>query len=100
MAERRRSIFWRLRRLGYVALVLAVVAVGGLWMALNTIDLPPAKRSAETTFVCDIGVGDGQCDFGNSMAHLSAERFAGGRSIVLSAIQRPPTATTASTSAT
>ena len=72
MAERRRSIFWRLRRLGYVALVLAVVAVGGLWMALNTIDLPPAKRSAETTFVCDIAVADGQCDFQNSMAHLSA----------------------------
>ncbi len=72
MAERRRSIFWRLRRLGYVVLVLAVVAVGGLWMALNTIDLPPAKRSAETTFVCDIEVGDGQCDFQNAMAHLSA----------------------------
>ena len=72
MSEKRRSIFWRLRRLGYVALVLAVVAVGGLWMALNTIDLPPAKRSAETTFVCDLAVADGQCDFSNSMAHLSA----------------------------
>lgn len=72
MAERRRSILWRLRRFGYVLLVLAIVAVGGLWMALNTIDLPPAKRSMETTFVCDIEVPDGECDFNNSMARLSA----------------------------
>jgi membrane peptidoglycan carboxypeptidase len=70
--KRRRSILWRLRRFGYVALVLLVVAVGGLWMALNTIDLPPAKRSMETTFVCDLGTADGECGFTNSMAHLSA----------------------------
>ena len=72
MAERRRSILWRLRRLGYVVLVLGIVAVGGLWMALNTIDLPPAKRSVETSFVCDIEVPDGRCDFNNAMARLTA----------------------------
>jgi penicillin-binding protein 1A len=72
MAERRRSILWRLRRVGYVLLVLAIVAVGGFWMALNTIDLPPAKRSVETTFVCDIEVADGECDFNSAMAKLSA----------------------------
>jgi penicillin-binding protein 1A len=72
MAERRRSFLWRLRRVGYVLLVLAIVAVGGFWMALNTIDLPPAKRSMETTFVCDIQVPDGECDFNNAMAKLSA----------------------------
>jgi penicillin-binding protein 1A len=53
-------------------LVLLVVAVGGLWMALNTIDLPPAKRSMQTTFVCAMDVPEGECDFTNSMAHLSA----------------------------
>ena len=72
MAERRRSILWRLRRVGYVVLVLAIVAIGGFWMALNTIDLPPAKRSVETTFVCDIEVADGECDFNSAMAKLSA----------------------------
>jgi membrane peptidoglycan carboxypeptidase len=68
----KRSILWRLRRVGYVLLVLAVVSVGGIWMALSTIDLPPAKRSMETTFVCDITVADNDCGFQNSMAHLSA----------------------------
>lgn len=68
----RRSVLWRLRRLGYVVLVLAVVSVGGLWMALNTIDLPPAKRPMETTFVCDINVRDGDCGFTQAMARLSA----------------------------
>ena len=53
-------------------LVLLVAAVGGLWMALNTIDLPPAKRSMQTTFVCAMDVPSGECDFTNSMAHLSA----------------------------
>lgn len=61
-----------MRRLAYVLLILGVVAVGGLWTALNTIDLPPAKRSMETTFVCDLTIADGRCDFTNSMAHLSA----------------------------
>ncbi len=41
-------------------------------MALNTIDLPPAKRPMETTLVCDIEVADGQCDFSDSMARLSS----------------------------
>lgn len=69
---RKRSILWRLRRFGYVLLVLGIVAAGGVWMALNTIDLPPAKRSMETSFVCDVNVADGNCGFQNSMAHLSA----------------------------
>ena len=41
-------------------------------MALSTIDLPPAQRSMETTFVCDINVANNECDFQNSMAKLSA----------------------------
>ena len=61
-----------MRKFGYVLLVLGVAAVGGLWMALNTIDLPPAKRSMQTTFVCAMDVPAGECDFTNSMAHLSA----------------------------
>jgi membrane peptidoglycan carboxypeptidase len=67
-----RSFLWRLRRPAYVVLVLMVVSLGGLWMALSTIELPPAKRSMETTFVCDINVANNECDFQNSMAKLSA----------------------------
>jgi penicillin-binding protein 1A len=67
-----RSFLWRLRRPAYVVLVLMVVSLGGLWMALSTIELPPAKRSMETTFVCDINVENNECDFQNSMAKLSA----------------------------
>jgi len=68
---RRRGLLWRWRRVGYVAIVLAVVAAGGTWAALNTIDLPAAKRPVETSFVCDIDVPAGQCGFDNSMARLS-----------------------------
>jgi len=67
-----RSFLWRLRRPAYVVLVLGVVSLGGLWLALSTIELPPAKRSMETTFVCDINVANNDCDFQNSMAKLSA----------------------------
>ena len=70
-SARRRGLLWRWRRVGYVAVVLAVVAAGGIWAALNTIDLPEAKRSVETSFVCDIDVPAGQCGFDNSMARLS-----------------------------
>lgn len=62
-----------MRGVAYGLLVIAVVAVGGIWMALNTVDLPPEKRPIETSFVCDANVGDGQCGFDNAMARLSAE---------------------------
>jgi penicillin-binding protein 1A len=66
-------VLWRLRGAVYAGLILAVVALGGAWTALNTIRLPPAKRPIETTFVCDATVPDGQCGFDNAMARLSAE---------------------------
>ena len=59
--------------MGYGLLVVAVVAVGGVWAALNTIQLPAEKRPIETSFVCDLDVPDGQCGFDNAMARLSAE---------------------------
>jgi penicillin-binding protein 1A len=66
-------VFWRLRGVAYTFLILTVVAFGGIWMALNTVRLPPEKRPIETTFVCDTTVPDGQCGFDNAMARLSAE---------------------------
>jgi penicillin-binding protein 1A len=69
---KKRSFLWRWRRFAYAALVLGVVAIGGVWAALSTIELPPAKSQSETTFVCDIDVPAGECGFDNSMARLSA----------------------------
>ena len=68
----KRGFLWRWRRFAYAGLVLAVVAIGGVWAALNTIELPAAKTQSETTFVCDIDVPAGQCGFDTSMARLSA----------------------------
>lgn len=70
VAERR--FVPKLRRAVFVLMVLCVVSLGGIWMVLNSIELPPAKPSEQTTFVCDIGVEPGHCTFENSMAHLSA----------------------------
>ncbi len=69
---KKRSFLWRWRRFGYAALVLVVVAIGGIWAVLATIELPPAKPQDETTFVCDIDVPAGQCGFDNAMARLSS----------------------------
>ncbi len=69
---RKRGFLWRWRRFAYAGLVLAVVAIGGIWAVLNTIQLPPAKPQDETTFVCDIDIPAGQCGFDNSIAKLSA----------------------------
>ena len=69
----RRSIFWRMRALFYGLLVFGVVAIGGLWTALNTLKLPPEQRPIETSFVCDIEVADGECGFDTAMARLKVE---------------------------
>lgn len=49
-----------------------VVAAGGIWMVLNTIDLPAETEPIETTFVCDINVPPGECGFDNALASLTA----------------------------
>ncbi len=61
-----------LRRLTFLALVLGLVGMGGVWLALNTIELPSAAPPRETTFVCDNDTPAGKCTFDNSIAQLSA----------------------------
>lgn len=51
--------------------MLAIVAIGGVWVVLNSVELPPAKRPVQTSFVCAIDVPVGQCGFDNAMARLS-----------------------------
>jgi hypothetical protein len=62
-----------MRALFYGLLVFGVVAIGGLWTALNTLKLPPEQRPIETSFVCDIEVADGECGFDTAMARLKVE---------------------------
>lgn len=69
---KRRSILWRTRKFWYGCLVLLIVAAGGGWAVLDTMELPPAEPSMQTTFVCDRTVEYGQCDFHHAMARLSA----------------------------
>ncbi|MFM7064379.1 MAG: transglycosylase domain-containing protein [Actinomycetes bacterium] len=59
------------RRLAFVGLVVGLVGLGGVWMALNTIELPSAAPPRETTFVCDNDTPAGKCTFDNSIAQLS-----------------------------
>jgi len=69
----RRGFLWRLRYLAFGAVVIGVVAVGGVWTALNTLELPPEKRPIETSFVCAANVAAGQCGFDTAMAKLTTE---------------------------
>lgn len=71
-AGSRRSILWRTRKFWFACLVLLIVAAGGLWAVLDTMELPPAEPPMQTTFVCDRTVAYGQCDFHHAMARLSA----------------------------
>jgi penicillin-binding protein 1A len=59
----RRSVFWRLRRLWYVAGVLAVATVSGVGYVLAQVPLPDADVPVETTFLYDAD--------GNKLAELS-----------------------------
>lgn len=68
---RRRGILWRWRRFAYAGLVLVIVAIGGMWIALSSVRLPPAKRPVQTSFVCAIDVPAGKCGFDDAMARLS-----------------------------
>ena len=70
--RKRRRVLWRSRRAFYAVAVVAIVAIGGIWMVLNTIELPAERQPIETTFVCDINVAPGECGFDNSLASLTA----------------------------
>ena len=51
----RRSIFWRGRRVVFAMLLVLIAAMGGGFLALNSITLPVAATPAETSFVCLAG---------------------------------------------
>src|SRR5262245_16115179 len=50
---RRRSIFWRWRRLLFLALLAAVTALAGIGLVLSRIEFPAqADRLHQTSFIC------------------------------------------------
>jgi penicillin-binding protein 1A len=52
--------------------VLGIVAFGGVWIVLNTIELPAERRPIETSFVCDLTVADGLCTVDTAMASITS----------------------------
>jgi penicillin-binding protein 1A len=71
-ATGRRSFLWRGRRIVFAMLLVLIAAMGGGFLALNSIALPAEATPAETSFVCLSGVADGSCGPDNSVAQYSA----------------------------
>ncbi|QYG95279.1 PBP1A family penicillin-binding protein [Iamia sp. SCSIO 61187] len=71
---RRRNIFWRWRRLFYLATLMAIVAVTGAGFVVSRVELPTEPPvEAQTTFICTSEVLPGQCDEDNAAATLHGE---------------------------
>jgi penicillin-binding protein 1A len=72
---KRRSILWRLRRWFFLAGILAVAGVAGVFYLLSTVKLPSPPRAVDqTSFVCDASVPAGQCGATNAMAQFHGEQ--------------------------
>lgn len=62
-----------LRRGSYGVVLAMVAAIGGGFMALNSVEVPEIERNVKnTSFVCLADVGDGECNASNSVAAISA----------------------------
>ncbi|HEY8059426.1 MAG TPA: hypothetical protein VID94_11770, partial [Acidimicrobiales bacterium] len=70
---RRRSIFWRWRRVLFLAMLVVIASLAGLGLVLSNIELPPQSQSlAETSFICTREV-TGRCGPDNAAAQLNGE---------------------------
>ena len=70
---RRRSVFWRWRRVLFLAMLVVIAALAGVGLVLSNIDLPPqGDRLAETSFICTREV-TGRCGPDNAAAQLNGE---------------------------
>jgi len=70
---RRRSIFWRWRRVLFLAMLLVVAGLAGVGMILSNVDLPPqSDQLRETSFICTREVAE-NCGPRNAAAQLSGE---------------------------
>ncbi len=63
----------RVRQAVYVAILLAVAMIGGVFVLLNAVDIPaPSRELKFTSLVCTADVADGQCTPSNSVAQFSS----------------------------
>ena len=70
---RRRSIFWRWRRLLFLAMLVVIAAIAGVGLILSNIDLPPQSTAlTETSFLCTREVAE-RCGPNNAAAELRGE---------------------------
>ena len=70
---RRRSIFWRWRRLLFLLMLVVVAALAGVGLILSSIELPPqSDRLDETSFLCTREVTE-RCAPNNAAAQLRGE---------------------------
>jgi penicillin-binding protein 1A len=71
---KRRNIFWRWRRLFYLATLMAIVGVTGAGYVVSQVPLPTEPPvEAQTTFICTAEVMPGQCNEDTAAATLHGE---------------------------
>ncbi|HEX7132121.1 MAG TPA: transglycosylase domain-containing protein, partial [Iamia sp.] len=71
---KRRNIFWRWRRLFYLATLMGIVAVTGAGYVVSQVPLPTEPPvEAQTTFICTAEVMPGQCNEDTAAATLHGE---------------------------
>lgn len=70
--RRRRSIFWRARRVVYVLMMMGLLGLVLVWRAVAAIELPPAKGFDVSTLICDNSVRAGGCTRERSVAQLAS----------------------------
>lgn len=72
-ATPRVSLAQRARRLLYACLIGGVAAIGGLFVLLNSVEIPdPIRELKITSLVCGANVADGQCTQQNDLAQFSS----------------------------
>jgi membrane peptidoglycan carboxypeptidase len=70
---RRRSFFWRWRRVLFLAMLVVVAGLAGVGLILSSIELPPVDAQlAETSFICTREVTE-RCGPRNAAAQINAE---------------------------
>lgn len=61
----------RFRRLVYVSILMAVVSIGALLAAINSVEVPEAAEPVTTSFVCLSDVDAAECGPSNAVAQFS-----------------------------
>lgn len=70
---RRRSLFWRARRIVFVFLLLSLVLAAVTWRVLTKIEIPKENATKTASLVCDASVEKGKCSRSNSVAQFASD---------------------------